>query len=334
MRVIYVVVVAVALSFLIGCSPKVQIDIGGASEGKLVPSTVFADPNSGTDRVAMIDVRGLLIDAARPSLLGEGENPVDRFVSQLDMAEKDASVKALIIRIDSPGGTVTASDMLHKELRRFEEVTHKPVIACLGEIAASGGYYLAIAADRIYAEPTTITGSIGVIMPTVNLSEGLAKIGIHSRAVKSGPNKDLANPLEPMRAEQYAVLQGLVDEFYARFKGLVIERRPSIKLENISMVTDGRVFTGATAAELGLVDEVGGVREAFAGAKKMAGLKGATLVKYTDEDNPARSAYTVAPIAPAAAQSGVSVQLSLPAPMSGLAAETSGVYYLWMPPSS
>jgi protease-4 len=294
---------------------------------------VLTDKDPGQARIALIDVRGLLIDARKPSLLGEGSNPVDRFIQHLALAEADNDVKAVVVRINSPGGTVTSSDIMHRELRRFMERSKKPVVVSLGEIAASGGYYLAIASDHIIAEPTTVTGSIGVIMPTFNFSEGLNKIGIRSKSVKSAANKDMANPFEPIRDGQYEVLQGLVDEFFARFKALVLERR-TIDPANVATVTDGRVFTGQQALKLGLVDELGGVREAFHTAKKLASLDRAAMVKYSGTGNPARTAYSLSET-PAAAQSqgpGMTLRMDMGGPLADVApSETSGLYYLWMP---
>jgi protease-4 len=313
------------------CNPKVQVDIGRGPERELVASTVLTDENAGKAKIAIIDVRGLLADAERPDFFGQGINPVDRFVHLLQLAQEDQDIAAIIIRITSPGGTVTASDIMYRELRRFENESHKPVVASLGEVAASGGYYLALGADRIVAEPTSITGSIGVIMPTVNISAGLNSIGIYSRSVKSAANKDLANPLEPMRDEQFAVLQHLVDEYFARFKGLVLERRTAIKPEDVANCTDGRVFSGEEAAKLGIVDEVGGIRESFAAAKKLANLSSATLVKYADKDHPARSIYALSNTPqPAAQSSGINLHMDLGNPLNQSATETSGVYYLWM----
>ncbi len=324
------------------CNPKVQVDIGRGPERELVASTVLTDENAGKAKVAMIDVRGLLADDERPDLFGQGINPVDRFVHLLELAEKDQEISAIIIRITSPGGTVTASDIMYRELRRFEKESHKPVVASLGEVAASGGYYLACGADRIVAEPTSITGSIGVIMPTINISQGLNSIGIYSRSVKSAANKDLGNPLEPMRDEQYAVLQHLVDEYFARFKGLVLERRPGIKPEDVATCTDGRVFSGEEAMKLGIVDEVGGIRESFAAAKKLANLSGATLVKYADKDHPARSIYALSnspaaqPSAPPILRHVCNLHMDLGTLTSANPPppKTSGVYYLWMQPAN
>src|ERR1051326_7607249 len=131
-----------SLSFL-GCSPKVQVDIGRGPERKLVATSILADPDAGKAKVAIIDVRGLLADAQRFALFGQGINPVDRFVTLLDIAAKDPEVVAIIIRITSPGGTVTASDIMHRELRHFSQTTGKPVVASLGEVGASRGYHLA-----------------------------------------------------------------------------------------------------------------------------------------------------------------------------------------------
>jgi protease-4 len=316
-----------------GCSPKIEVALGGFPERDLAPSVVLADPGAGAAKVAMIDVRGLIVDAHKPNIMGPNVNPVDRFMIHLAMAEQDPSVRAVIVRINSPGGTVTGSDIMYQELRRFAMATKKPVVASMGEIAASGGYYLALASDHLIAEPTSITGSIGVIMPTFNFSEGLDKIGIKSRSVKSGRNKDMANPFEPMREGHFDVLQTIVDGYAARFRGMVRERR-QIEDSRFEEATDGRVFSGEQALELGLIDEVGGVREAFAAAKRLAGLRAASLVKFSDKDDPARSAYALAqvPTPGSNPSTGVSLRMDFHAPLAGIPAEeTSGMFYLWMP---
>ncbi|MCW5776814.1 MAG: signal peptide peptidase SppA [Phycisphaeraceae bacterium] len=325
---------------LVGCSPlSFTVSLDG-SGGRLNEQTALTDPGSPAPKVALIDLTGLIADRPRFSLLGRGENPVDEFLLRLDRAAADPAVRAVVVRINSPGGSVTASDVLHAELRRFADETGKPVVASLGEVAASGGYYVALAADEIVAHPTAITGSIGVIIPTVNVSQGLAKIGIHSRSVTSGPNKDLANPLEPPREQHYAILQGMVDEFYERFRALVVERRPALDASRLDAMTDGRIFSGREAVAAGLADTEGDVRDAFDAAKRLAGLDRARLVKYgyARKGTPA-TAYSLAdaPPSPASAPAptgerpGVSlVQLNLGA---GLAAEVEPgrPYYLWLP---
>jgi protease IV len=314
-----------ACAVLVGCTPtSFNVAIGPGSR-TLRESAVLSDKNAAGNKVAMIDLRGVFADMSEPGLFGAAPNPVDEFLARLRIAEGDASVKAVIIRVNSPGGTVTASDIVYREVRRFRETTGKPVIASVGEIAASGGYYISLAADEIVAEPTSLTGSVGVIIPTVNFSEGLGKIGIVSRAVKSGENKDLGNPLEPMQESQYAVLQTVVDELYVRFLELVRERRPGLAQEHAAEAVDGRIVTGRTALAWGMVDREGGVREAFELAKEKAGLKGAVLVKYSASAGKSRTAYGETAVEPARTEINL-LQVRLPGMEAG-----GNAYYVWGP---
>jgi protease-4 len=309
----------------------------GPREGALRETVVDGDAGSGA-KVALIDVRGVILDTARPGLLSGGTSAVDEVVSRLKKAERDPAVKAVVLRINSPGGSVTASDTVYEEVRRFREASGKPVVASLGEVAASGGYYVALAADEVVAQPTSITGSIGVIMPTINVSEGMKKIGIVSRSVKSGPNKDLANPMEPMRDSQYALLQGMVDEFYGRFRGLVVERRGSeggaaasgrgrrLAAERVDELTDGRVVTGAEAVRAGLADREGNLREAFGRAMALAGVPRARLVKYHSEGESPRSPYAAEARAPGGEGAAGAVDVSL------LRVDLGGGGWEWLPP--
>lgn len=225
---------------------------------------------------------------------------------------------------------------MYNEVRRFRERTGKPVVAALGEVAASGGYYLALAADEIIAQPTTITGSVGVIIPTINLSAGMQKIGIVSRSIKSGANKDLANPLEPMREGQYQVLQHMVDQFYQGFRDRVLTRRaPRFDASRADELLDGRVFTGAEAASLGLVDSTGGVREAFDRARALAGLDKASLIKYHTEAGGTRprTAYAEAPAGAGSTFEFNLVRIDGAGSLIGLDGGGGGcrAYYLWAP---
>jgi len=314
---------------LASCSPSININVI-PPEDDLRPQRVFADDAAhASHRVAMIDVRGMILDSRAPGLILDGPNPVDRFCRALELAEKDSSVRAVIIRINSPGGTVTGSDIMYQELRRFRRVTGKPVVASLGEIATSGGYYLALGADHIVAQPTSVTASIGVIMPTFNFSEGMGMIGIHARSIKSGANKDMANPFEPIRESQYEVLQSMVDNYYARFRALVIERRPALNPKEVPNATDGRVVTGEQALDLGLVDELGGVRDAFERAKTLANLQAATLVKYTTGGNGPRTMYASADAPPTPPEVNL-LKVTLPG-LPAASTESPGFYYLWSP---
>jgi protease-4 len=204
----------------------------------------------------------------------------------------------------------------------------------MGEVATSGGYYLALAGDHIVAEPSTLTGSIGVLIPSFNVSEGLSKLGIHTRFVTSGPNKDLANPVAPMREEHYEILHGIVREYYASFQSLVLRRRPMLQPEWVARATDGRVMTGDMAAAIGLVDSLGGVREAMGKAMELAELDRALLIRYGSKGNAPRTAYA-ASTTPTPVMADQSVNL-LRVEGAGLSALSLGLrpgvgYYVWVP---
>jgi protease-4 len=296
------------------------------AEDELVETEVLRDTGAGggADKVALVDLEGLIVDAERGRLLGGGENPVSTFTESLERAEKDRRVKGVLVRVNSPGGTVTASDMVYREILQFKERSGKPVVVLMGEVAASGGYYVSCAADEILAYPTTITGSIGVIIQTFNFTDGMHKIGIHADAITSGPNKAMGSPFQPMPAEQRALLQGIVDEFYANFLGVVETGRGKLTgAELRKWIADGRVITGARAAEVGVVDGLGDLRSAFDAAKRRARIDAARLVKYHRPIEHVGSAYAAAP---AGAQLNL-FQLNL----GDLPGTGTGFYYLWDP---
>ncbi len=281
-------------------------------------------------KIALIDVTGVIADRAAPSLIGPGANPLNEVLVRLDKAADDPEVRAIVLRINSPGGTVAATEALAGELDRVRAI--KPIVASMSEVAASGGYYAALATDRIVAQPTSITGSIGVVLPTVNVSQGMARLGIQARAITSGPNKTLASPLEPMDETHYAILQSLVDDMYAAFRSRVATSRGLADDHTLDPLTDGRVFTGAQALDAGLVDALGDVRVAFAEAKALAGLSSAELVKYhygksTRPRSPYATAGVPMPHAEGTAIATVDVNLA-----DALAAAPPGAaYYLWVP---
>lgn len=321
------IVVVGSLRLLAGCSGvRFVVDTMPATD-ELAETTVMRD--GGGSKIALIDVSGLIIDARKPGLLAPGENPVSRFTESLQRAREDGAVKAVVIRINSPGGAVTASDIMYREVMRFKAQSRKPVVISMGDVAASGGYYLACAGDEIIAMPTTITGSIGVIIQTVNFSEGLGRIGISAQSITSGPNKRMGSPFEPMPEEHRQLLQGLVDEFYGNFKGIVTANRKAISPNDLPWLTDGRVVTGTKAAEVGLVDRLGDLRDAFEAAKSRAGLKTAQLVKYHRQLEYVGSPYAQAPTPGAAAGGQINLmQLNLDL---GSLGEQPGFYYLWDP---
>src|SRR5215471_8738561 len=276
------------------------------------------------NKVAIIDVEGLIINAKTSSFLsGDSDNPVSLFRERLQAAADDKRVRAVVLRINSPGGAVTASDIMYQDLLTFRRETGKPVVACMMDVAASGGFYLAMASDFILAHPTTVTGSIGVIMSLYDASALFAKIGVASNPIKSGPNKDIGNPARPMSDEQRAILQGMIDQFYGEFVKVVARGRGTSE-ERVRGLADGRIYTGMEAKELGLVDHVGYLEDAIAAAASMAGLADTSIVAYDRGDGYRGSIYARAPKLP----SEIHVKLEVPGLSKGCGAT---FMYLWEP---
>ncbi len=330
--------VAGALGALPACGP-VTLSATFGEDNRPPRETTVAGDRGASAKFVLIDIRGLIADSS-----GEGlstlflppENPVDELAFRLDKAARDSSVKGVILRINSPGGTVTASDMMYREVRRFMEDTGKPVVASLGEVAASGGYYLALAAAEIVAEPTSLAGSIGVIIPTINVSEGLGRIGVRARNITSGPNKAMGDPLTPPEERHYEILQTLVNDYYARFRNLVVARRSprGLKPDLVDEVTDGRIMSGARAVAVGLADREGGIEEALESGKRLAGIERARLVKYTTRGALPRSPYSRGSLAPAAQAepAGTEINLLQVQLANGLRGGAGpNAYYLWLP---
>ncbi len=295
---------AVALT---GCGNRaIRIDLVPVQE-KLTPQTIeYGDANVFTsDKIAVISLSGLLTDIKAGSLLSQGYNQVSDLRETLDAVARDPSVKAVLLRINSPGGTVTASSMMYHDIEAFKARTHKPVVTCMMDVCASGGYYVSCASDYRVCYPTTITGSIGVIIETLNVNGTLQKIGAATDSVKSGPNKDMGSPFKPpdtmdhpLDPNDRALLQAIVNQFYAGFKAIVKASPNHISDADWPTVTDGRVYTGMDAAKIGLVDEVGTLDTAIAKAKELAHIQHAKLVMYTRHDETKGSIYADNPGTP------------------------------------
>ena len=281
------------------CGPVTfTIDTGGANK-RLTSSTVIDEPGAGATRVAIIDVTGMIYNASRRHLLGRGENPVSLLHEKLQAVRADHNVKAVILRINSPGGTVTASDAMYRQIVRFKADTATPVIALMMDVTASGGYYIACAADHCIAYPSTVTGSIGVVMQLISLKPLMTRWGIDAQAITSGPNKAAGSPLATLTDEQRAIFQSLVDDFYSRFTQVVRDARPNIPPDQFATVTDGRIFSGAQALDAGLIDQVGDLHDAFSLAKRKAGVERADLILYRRPAAYAGSPYATTSNTPA-----------------------------------
>jgi protease-4 len=215
---------------------------------------------------------------------------------------------------------------MYKMVQDFRRRTHKPVIASGQEVMASGAYYIACACDEIVAQPTSIVGSIGVIFNNFNVQQGLAKLGIYAEDYKSGPMKDMASPFKETTPQEREVLQDMVDEYYQRFLE-VVQGHARIPQGEFARATDGRVFSGNEALELGLVDRVGMLEDAIALAQRMGHARGAKVILYKRPFGYSGSIYAQSTTPPPQARAGATI-VNLGLPESGLLLER-GFYYLW-----
>lgn len=233
----------------------------------------------GDAKVLLLDISGMLSSTSSSGLLDKPSIP-SRVKEELTKAEKDTKIKAVVLRINSPGGTVTASDILHHEIQLFKKKRKIPVIASILDLGTSGGYYVALAGDQIVSQPSSITGSLGVIMVTLNASGLLEKVGIQADAVTSGPRKDMGSPLRPMTIEERQIFQGVIDSLYNQFLYVIKGGRPQLTEAEIRDLADGRIYTASQAQSLGLIDQVGYLDDAIEIAKKEAGLSEAKVIMY------------------------------------------------------
>jgi protease-4 len=243
------VLVAAVLVYL-GVAGLFIIGVGGLSRGEGGPA-LFGP------RVAIVELEGVIIE-------------VDDIVRELKVHRENPSVRAVVMRINSPGGVVAPTQELHDAVLRLRQAG-KPVVASLGAVAASGGYYVAVACDQIYANPGTLTGSIGVIMQLANLEQLMKKVGVDYVVVKAGQFKDIGNVSRAMTPDERRVMQALLDDVHGQFIGAVATGR-KLAREDVVRFADGRVFSGTQAKELRMVDALGGLEDAVLAAAKLAGI--------------------------------------------------------------
>ncbi|MBP2633946.1 MAG: signal peptide peptidase SppA, type [Firmicutes bacterium] len=239
---------------------------------------------SAGNKIAVVYVDGTITGGHGASGLLSESGGTDSLIKQLHEASDDASIKGIVLRINSPGGSSTATEEVGEEIKKIR-AKGKPVVTSMGDMAASGGYWLAACTDKIYANPTTLTGSIGVYMPYSNWEELYKKIGIRQEKIKSGVHKDILSNDRPMTEEERVILQTMVDEIYQGFVEVVAEGR-HLDIETVKKIADGRVYTGKQAKELGLVDEMGNLYDAIDGTAQMVGIHGKPKIKEYGKNNP------------------------------------------------
>jgi len=307
---------------LAGCS-VISIDLSP----RIRPLTEETVEGRGTAKILLMDVSGMISDEGTTPILNLGTPPprvpmLVRIREELKKAEEDRHVRALIVRINSPGGTVTASDIIYREIQSFKQQSRLPVVAVLMDVAASGGYYVALAADTIVAHPTTVTGSIGTIMISVNAEGLLQKLGVTATAIKSAELKDMGSPFRPLKPEERAIFQSVIDDLQRQFLAKVIEHR-KLAPETARTLADGRVYTADQALASGLVDRIGYMSDVVALAQKAAGVDEARVIVY-HRPRQYRATY----YARADEVGGIDASL---AQMAGLAAGGPKFMYLWWP---
>jgi protease-4 len=237
----------------------------------------------GEKKILLLDISGVISEKKESTGPGLSQKAslIDRFKEELQKAEGDSAIVGAIIRINSPGGSVTATDIIHHELKNYKKEQKVRMVACLTGVATSGAYYIASAADEIVAHPTSITGGIGVIAMKFTIEELLSKIGIEEETIKSGDKKDLWTPFRPSTPEETMIMQGIIDIFHERFVTVVYEgRNQQLTKEEIEKLADGRIFTAGQALDVKLVDRVGYLDDALEEMKASLELKDAKLITY------------------------------------------------------
>ena len=319
MRRIPVLIAALAAA-LAACAPRISIDLLGEDALREV---VLVDGRA-KDKVLMIDIDGTISAALETGFLSREKSVVARVFERLERAARDPLVKAVILRLDTPGGEVTASDIVYHEVLRFKERTGRPVVGLMMSVAASGGYYIASACDHIVAHPSTLTGSIGVISVFPSVEGLMAKVGVKVEVVKSGGAKDSGSPFRDMSVEDRRIFQGIVDEYYEGFLRVVARGRgDKVPADRLRTIADGRVYTAPQALDLGLIDAVGYFDDAFEEAKSRAGLAGAKLVSYTYFPKTKSNIYAGPAGTPSLTDAKVLETLA--------GSLKTGFYYLWLP---
>ncbi len=262
-----------------GCSAPSLLITPVSGRRTLVETELSRDSFFARDKIALLDVTGVIQNAESGGLFSAGEHPVSLLLEQLDKARRDPRVKAVILRINSPGGTVVASELMHDEITHFRK-SGKPVIAVMMDVAASGGYYVACACDEIVAQPSTVTGSIGVIMLLVDVTGTMNLIGVKTDAITSGVHKDSGSPFRTMRPEERQLFEGVVEDMYERFVRVVDAGRPSLDEAKVRALADGRIYTAGQALETGLIDRIASLRDTIEATKKRIGAENVRLVAY------------------------------------------------------
>jgi protease IV len=280
------------VSLMTPVNGHVKTEMVKENSGPVVEMPVEGQECGQGPTVAIIDVDGLLLNDNLVGALSAGENPVDLFRTRLDAAGADPNVCAVVVRINSPGGGVTATDIMWRELQNFRAKHKLPVVTCLMDLGCGGAYYLATASDVIVAHPTSIVGGIGVILNLYNLQDTLNLFSIVTQFVKAGKNIDMGSVVEALPDETRVMLQKMADDFHQRFQDIVKKARPKVDLDK-GNTFDGRIFTASQALERKLIDRIGYMDDALAMARELAHQPQAKAVVFHRCRDQARTPYAI-----------------------------------------
>ncbi len=323
-----IVLLAAWMVAALGCTPKIRL-FPDAQD----PLEEYTLEGEGREKVLVIPIRGVLSDVPDKGWIRTRQSVVEQVVSQLRKAEKDDRIRAVVLKIDSPGGTVTAGDLLYHEITRFKTRTGAKVVAAMMNVAASGAYYLSLSADRIIAHPTTVTGSVGVIFLRPEIRGFMGKIGVDVDVYKTGENKDMGSVFRKPTDAERRLLQDLIDRLGDRFFTLMRQHR-NITDEAFQEIATARIFLAEEALNLGMIDEIGYLDDAVSRARSLAGLPSdARLVVYRRTEYPDDTIYLTTDSAGGGDQPLSLIRTGLP-DLSDSGRPANGFYYLWVPGAS
>ena len=286
-RVVALIIAAVLLFFSIGINTIITVfktDFFSSFENVLGTETLtyenVIEKGDFTNRIAHLTVDGVIQDVGEPSIWETVDYNHKLFMEQLDAVLEDNTVKAVLLSVNTPGGGVIESEEIYQKLLKIKEEKQIPIYVSMGSMAASGGYYISAPADKIFAQRETITGSIGVIMQSINYGKLAEKVGVEFETIKSGKHKDMFGGVRPSTEEELAMLQEMIDESYEHFVD-IIEKGRNLSEADVKKVADGRVLGGTQAIKAGLVDEIGNEEATINALRADFGLEEAELFEYT-----------------------------------------------------
>lgn len=302
------------------CSPHFHLDLMGKEQIE----EVVLIKSRAKEKILLLDISGMIATSVRPGMFDREGDMLSQVYYRLKKASEDKMVKGIILRLDTPGGEVTASDIIYHEILNFKRRTGIPVLALMMGLTASGGYYIASACDCLIAHPSTLTGSIGVISLFPNLEGLLEKIGIQVQVIKSGKRKDSGSVFREMTDEERGEFQRIIEEYHRNFEDVVYaNRKDHLSRADLEKIADGRVMTASQALEAKLIDEIGYFDKALQIMLDLASLPEASVVSYTYYPKRKTNIYATS-LRRAAPLESVSLQ-------EMIQSLNSGFYYLWHP---